>query len=292
MLHNTAKFTAIEQKLIELQPSTNSLNLNKAIQLSIRENRQHWLLHERVFTKVIQHKNALEFSHYFFKNWTHLLLSNDDLINSLMNISSRLSATDPEQQTPLIDCQRALLSLMQSKAQMLASSPANTSPYTQLVNQLCRGEKWQASHFLVEESYEWQTHLSSQLNNNHQIHDKLLYVALIELMHCAELDIATTMIEQSLDNCFSLNQFAKENCESWFSLHRSKKCHDISKHAFDALSYTFAFEEIELTESQVTQKFSEIINHRTAVFNELATLFDIPEHHPQTITLTPINLPQ
>lgn len=293
MLHNTAKFTAIEQKLIELQPSSNSPNLNKAIQLCIRENRHHWLLHEQVFMKVFQHKNALELSHYFFKNWTHLSLDNDDLIESLIDISAKLPTAIPKQQTQLLGCQRALLSLMQSKAQMFSSSSKNTSPYTQLVNQLCRGEKWQSSHFLVEESFEWQTYLSSQLGNNHQIHDKLLYVSLIELMHCAELDIATSMIEQSLDSSFSLNQYAKENCKPWFSLHHSKNCHDLTQHAFDALSYVLALEGIALTESQITQKFAEIINQRTAVFSELATLFNItdaPEPYQQTITISPTTL--
>lgn len=293
MLQNTATFTAIEQKLIALLPPTKTAHLNHAITRGITENRTNWLLQERVFLKAFQHRNSLELTHHFFKNWTSLTLTSDMLISGLMSIVNVFPSSEHANSSSLLDCQQSLLQLMQHKSRYMGLSNPISSPFTQLVNQLCRGEEWQSSTLLSDSSIEWQNYLSTQFDSTNKIIDILLSLALIELIHCAELEISSTLLADSIESSFQLNQYAQHNCAPWFSLHKDRTYYQSAQLALDALEQFIAHKGLSVSEAKVTHKFTEIVTNRHKVFVELAELFDLPSSeykNQHTLLLSSLNV--
>lgn len=284
MLHNTAKFTTIEQKLFSLTPSTELPTLNKSIHRCITDHRAGWLLHEQVFLKALKHRHSLEIFHCFFKNWTSLILSNDSLISGIMDLVNTFPNTSNQNHAQLLDCQQSLLQLMQTKANTTEGSCSKPSPLMLMINQICHGEKWHSSNLLLDESDQWLDFLSEQLDSSTDTLTTLINVVLIELIHCAELDLASSILENSLPN-FSLHSSALAHCQPWLEVHQNRDCYETVQLAFNALEKFTHIAPNALSEADISHQFSRIMNKRHNVFCRLAEVLNIPQVTQQTLRL-------
>lgn len=282
MLHTTAKFTGIEEKLFTFLSSTQENIINTSLHKSILEHRSTWRIHENIFEKVLTHKNTLALTHHFFKNWTTLSAPDELFIQALSAISDSFAESSTEEQALLIEAQQYLLNLMHIRTTIYASHRIVVSPFTQMINQLCRGEDWQSPHLLFEETLEWHDDLCAAATHDKNIVDSVLFIALLELIRCSEVDIVSSMLESALEKSFLLNDNARDNCSAWFSLHRSRDAYSGAALALNTLEKLLQYQGKSFDETKIQSTFAEIIQKRSKVFLQLALYFDIPQERSLT----------